>query len=117
MLHRYLEEKVSAALRRQRGEYLAKEFRRRWDDHKVFTEWMRKMFLYLDKQLAQCVPTCHTCRRFVHCNLRTQCHRNRVPYRVRVRAGTGASSADRALRSCRFTSSATRCSTTTRWRS
>lgn len=45
----YLQTSVLPALNAQHGEQLLVEFRTRWDNHKIFTEWMRKMFMYLDR--------------------------------------------------------------------
>ena len=47
-IERYLEGTVLPALNRLSGTQLLKEFKRRWENHKIFTEWMRKLFRYLD---------------------------------------------------------------------
>jgi hypothetical protein len=40
---------VLPALSRKHGDGLLEEFRRRWDYHKIYTEWMRKLYVYLDR--------------------------------------------------------------------
>lgn len=45
---------VVPALDAKHGDGLLEEFRRRWEDHKIYSEWMRKLFLYLDKHADDC---------------------------------------------------------------
>ena len=49
----YVRTSVLPALERTDRAYLVQEFRRRWDDHRIFTSWIRKMFLFLDKQMSK----------------------------------------------------------------
>ena len=44
----YLSRTVLPALNALSGPALLKEFKRRWENHKIFTEWMRRIFRYLD---------------------------------------------------------------------
>lgn len=44
----YLAHSVLPALNALSGPALLKEFKRRWENHKIFTEWMRRIFRYLD---------------------------------------------------------------------
>ncbi len=44
----YLSQTVLPALNALSGPSLLREFKRRWENHKIFTEWMRRIFRYLD---------------------------------------------------------------------
>ena len=46
----YLRGTVLPALNKLSGPALLREFKRRWENHKIFTEWMRKLFMYLDRR-------------------------------------------------------------------
>jgi len=50
---RYVTESILPALNVVSPALLPQEFRRRWADHKIFSTWMRKMFLFLDKQMSE----------------------------------------------------------------
>ncbi|CAE7233640.1 CUL1, partial [Symbiodinium sp. KB8] len=53
-IQEYLRTTVVPALDAKHGDGLLEEFRRRWEDHKIYSEWMRKLFLYLDKHADDC---------------------------------------------------------------
>lgn len=46
----YLDSDVEPDLARYTGEYLLSAFTRHWERHKVFSEWMRRCFMYLDRR-------------------------------------------------------------------
>ncbi|CAM9718096.1 unnamed protein product [Chrysoparadoxa australica] len=45
----YLTGTVVPALRDKHGEFLLKELVRRWGNHKIMNDWMKKFFMYLDR--------------------------------------------------------------------
>uniref|UniRef100_I2CQT5 Cullin 1 n=2 Tax=Nannochloropsis gaditana TaxID=72520 RepID=I2CQT5_NANGC len=45
----YLTRTVLPSLRNHHKEYLLVEVKRRWENHKIMNEWMRKFFMYLDR--------------------------------------------------------------------
>lgn len=47
---RFLTDKVLPDLDRHSGEFLLTAFCKHWDQQKIFTEWMRRMFQYLDRR-------------------------------------------------------------------
>lgn len=61
----YLEGYVIPALDAKRDEHLLTEFKRRWEDHKIFTTWMRKMFQFMDKQMSTVGGTGKPCSTYV----------------------------------------------------
>mmetsp|Transcript_15862 Transcript_15862/g.55212 ORF Transcript_15862/g.55212 Transcript_15862/m.55212 type:complete len:409 (-) Transcript_15862:256-1482(-) len=46
----YLDSDVEPDLARFSGEYLLSAFTKHWERHKVFSEWMRRCFMYLDRR-------------------------------------------------------------------
>jgi hypothetical protein len=46
-IQHYLENTVRPSLRDHHGEFLLKEVKRRWENHKILNEWLRKFFMYL----------------------------------------------------------------------
>jgi len=46
-IQNYLTGIVLPSLRDHHNEFLLKEMKRRWENHKIMNEWMRKFFMYL----------------------------------------------------------------------
>lgn len=65
----YLDAMVMPALQSARGEALLTEFRRRWEDFKIFTEWMRKLLMFMDKQNSNIGSSGDPCITFVSLQL------------------------------------------------
>eukprot|EP00937_MAST-01D_sp_MAST-1D-sp2_P006022 g6022.t1 len=48
-IQKYLQETVLPALRDKHDEFLLRELRSRWNNHKIMNKWLRKFFMYLDR--------------------------------------------------------------------
>lgn len=57
----YLTQTVLPSLRDHHSEFLLVEVKRRWENHKIMNEWMRKFFMYLDRYYVKhnSLPSLH----------------------------------------------------------